>query len=119
MDITANQQGSSTDPEGKRAVIRQALDEIAIDIGVALRDAHLDFPVYLTVPHSGESLATLACPVDPSDEEWSKATAIVCLVVSERLGDVRLCGRPLPCAVANATMGAADIINAPPSDSPS
>ena len=119
MDITANQQGSSTDPEGKRAVIRDALDEIAIDIGVALRDAHLDFPVYLTVPHSGESLASLACPVDPSDEQWSKATAIVCRIVSERLGGVRLRGRPLRCAVANATMGAADIINAPLSASPS
>ena len=60
---------TNDDREEKRAIIRLALDEIAIDIDVALRDAHLDFPVYLTVPHSGEALATLACPVDPSDEE--------------------------------------------------
>ncbi len=110
---------TSDDREEKRAVIRLALDEIVIDIDVALRDAHLDYPVYLTVPNSGEALATLACPVDPSDEEWSEATAIACLVVSERLGDVRLCGRPLPCAVANSMMGAADIINPPASNTPS
>ena len=105
--------------EEKRAVIILALDEIAIDIDVALRDANLNFPVYLTVPHSGEALATLACPVDPSDEEWSEAATIACLVVSERLGDVRLCGRPLPCAVANSMMGAADIINTAVSNTPS
>ena len=110
---------TNDDREEKRAIIRLALDEIAIDIDVALRDAHLDFPVYLTVPHSGEALATLACPVDPSDEEWSKAATIACLVVSERLGDVRLCGRPLPCAVANSTMGDTDIINTPASNTPS
>ncbi len=107
------------DREEKRSVIRLALDEIALDIDVALRDAHLDFPVYLTVPHSGDALATLACPVDPSDEEWSKAATIACLVVSERLGDIRLCGRPLPCAIANATMGATDTINTQACNTPS
>ena len=31
-------------------------DEIAAEVATALRDAHLDFPVFLTVPNSGDSL---------------------------------------------------------------
>ena len=57
-----------TAPDAQREIIRQSLDEIAAEVGTALRDAHLDFPVFLTVPNSGESLATMACPLDPSDE---------------------------------------------------
>ena len=99
----------STESESKRAVIKLALDEIASGISVALRDAHLDFPVFLTVPNSGDSLATMACPLDPSDGDWSHASAIVCQIIGERLGDVRLHGRPLNCAVANGTIAVADV----------
>ena len=37
---------SSTDdePEAQRAIVRLALDEIATEVGAAMRDAHLDFP---------------------------------------------------------------------------
>ena len=97
------------EPEAQRTVIRQSLDEVAAEIGVALRNAHLDFPVFLTVPNSGHSVATVACPLDPSDTEWSLATAIVCRIIGQRLGDVRLRGRSLHCAVANAQMGAAEV----------
>ena len=76
------------------------------EIGVALREAHLDFPVYVAIPNSGESLATMACPLDPSDGDWSHASAIVCRIIRQRLGDVRLRGRPLHCAVANGTIAA-------------
>jgi hypothetical protein len=102
---------SSTDdePEAQRAVIRLALDEIAAEVGTKLREASLDFPVYLTVPNSGASVATIACPLDPSDMEWSRASAIVCKIIGRRLGNVRLRGRTLQCAVANATMGAAEV----------
>jgi hypothetical protein len=96
-------------PDAQREVIRLALDAIAAEVGNALRDAHLDFPVFLTVPNSGESLATMACPLDPSDSDWSHASAIVCRIIGQRLGDVRLRGRPLHCAVANAPMGAAEV----------
>ena len=99
-----------TTPDAQREMIRQSLDEIAAEVGTALRDARLDFPVYLTVPNSGESLATMACPLDPSDSDWSHASAIVCRIIGQRLGDIRLRGRALHCAVANATMGAADVI---------
>jgi hypothetical protein len=96
-------------PEAQRAVIRLTLDEIAAEVGIALRDARLDFPVYLTVANSGESVATIACPLDPSDEDWSHASAIVCRIIGQRLGDVRLRGRPLHCAVANGTIAVADV----------
>src|SRR4029077_15796140 len=99
-----------TTPDAQRELIRQSLDEIAAEVAPALRDAHLDFPVYLTVPNSGDSLATMACPLDPSDEDWSHASAIVCRIIGQRLGDARLCGQSMICAVANATMGAADVI---------
>ena len=99
-----------TTPDAQREIIRQSLDEIAAEVGTALRDAHLDFPVFLTVPNSGDSLATMACPLDPSDGDWSHASAIVCRIIGQRLGDVRLRGRALHCAVANATMGAAEVM---------
>jgi hypothetical protein len=98
-----------TTPDAQREVIRLALNEIATEVGTALREAHLEFPVFLTVPNSGDSLATMACPLDPSDGDWSRASAIVCRIIGQRLGDVRLRGRPLHCAVANATMGAAEV----------
>jgi hypothetical protein len=99
-----------TTPDTQREIIRQSLDQIAAEVAVALRDAHLDFPVFLTVPNSGDSLATMACPIDPSDEDWAHASAIVCRIIGQRLGDARLCRRSLHCAVANAAMGAADVI---------
>ena len=70
--------------ESQREIIRQSLDEIATEVATALRDAHLDFPVFLTVPNSGEFLATMACPLDPSDGDWSHASAIVCRIVGQR-----------------------------------
>ena len=51
----------------------------------------------------------MACPLDPSDTQWWHATAIVCRIIGQRLGDVRLRGRPLHCAVANGTIAATDV----------
>ena len=45
-----------TTPDAQREIIRQSLDEIAAEVATALRDAHLDFPVFLTVPNSGTHL---------------------------------------------------------------
>jgi hypothetical protein len=98
-----------TEPDAQQEIIRLALDELAGEIGVALREEHLDFPVFLTVPNSGESLATMACPLDPTDTQWAHASTIVCRIIGQRLGDVRLRGRALHCAVANAPMGAAEV----------
>ena len=99
-----------TTPDAQREIIQQSLEEIAAEVGTALREAHLDFPVFLTVPNSGDSLATMACPLDPSDGDWAHASAIVCRIIGQRLGDAPLRGKPMHCAVANATMGAADVI---------
>jgi len=99
-----------TTPDAQRDIIRQSLDDIAAKVETALREARLDFPVFLTVPNSGDSLATMACPLDPSHEDWSHASAIVCKIIGKRLGDVRLHGRPLHCAVANGTVGATDVM---------
>jgi hypothetical protein len=57
----------SITPEAQREIIRLTIGEIAAEVGTALRDAHLDFPVYLMVPNSGSSVARMACPLDPSD----------------------------------------------------
>ena len=99
-----------TAPEARRAVIQQSLNQIAAEVGTALREAQLDFLVFLTVPSSGNSIATMACPLDPSDEDWAHALAIVCRIIGQRLGDAWLHGKPLHCGAANATMGAADVV---------
>jgi hypothetical protein len=103
---------SSTDDESEaqRAVLRPVLNDLGAEIGTELREASLDFPVFLTVPNSGHSVATMACPLDPTDAEWSRASAIVCKIIGRRLGNVRLRGRALQCAVANnTTMGATEV----------
>ena len=80
-----------------------------MQVGTALREASLDFQVYLTVPGSGTSLVTLACALDPLDKEWTAATKIACRIIGQRLGDIRLRGRSIPCAVANAAMVVAKV----------
>ena len=112
MDTSDRKQDSSTagDPEAQRTAIKSLLNDIAAEVGDAIRNARLDFPVYLTVPNSGDALATIACPLDNlSDEEWSQASEIVCKVIGKRLGGMRLRGRPLVCAAANPTVAAAEV----------
>jgi hypothetical protein len=98
------------DIDAQREMIRQSLEAIANDVGMALRDAGLRFPVYLTVPSSGDALATFATPLDPSDKDWLQASTIVSRIVSKTLGDIPLRNRPQECAMARATMSAADVI---------
>ena len=66
-----------TEPENRldaqRDIIRQSLDAIVNDIGMAMRDVGLTFPVYITVRNSGDALVTIATSLDPSDEEWQHA----------------------------------------------
>ena len=111
MNTTDDQLEPTDDDEleTQRSIIRQSLDEIAEELGVAMRAANLHYPIGLTVPISGEALVTMVTPVDPSDDDWSHATAIVRQIVSRRLGGIRLRSRPLTCAMANAPMNAAEI----------
>ena len=84
-----------------REVIKESLTQVANDIGMALRDAGLHFPVFITVRDSGDSLATIATPVDPSDHDWQRASAIACEIIGKTIGHDGLRGRELTCAVAN------------------
>jgi hypothetical protein len=109
---------SSTDYEldRRRDIIRKSLDAIANAISMALRDAGLIFPVYLTVPSSGNSLASIATALDPTDDDWRHALEIACQVIAEKSGCRRLRGQELNCAVANGAIAAADVIANRPSE---
>jgi hypothetical protein len=52
--------------DAQREIIRLSLDAITDDIGIALRDADLKFPIFITVPASGDAVETLATPLDPT-----------------------------------------------------
>ena len=89
--------------DAQRDIIRQSLDEIVNDIGMAMRDVGLTFPVYITVRNSGDALVTIASPrLIHRMTEWQQASAIVCRTLEERVGCDRLRGRELACAIANA-----------------
>ena len=102
MQIIDRPDKTADDIDAQRAILTKSIDDIASEIGIALKDADIHFPVYISVRSSGESLATIATPVDPSDADWNRATAIVCQVLGRRAGCERLVSRPLICAVANA-----------------
>jgi hypothetical protein len=96
--------------DAQRDIIRQSLNEIANDIGMAMRDVGLTFPLYMTVRNSGEALVTIATTLDPSNADWQQASEIVCRIIEEKVGCDRLRGQELPCAIANAgVINAADV----------
>jgi hypothetical protein len=105
------QSDTSTDErlEAEREIVRQSLNEIAADFGSALRDVGLDYPVFLTVPRSGDALAGFATPVDPPDDDVSHMGVILCQIIGKRLGGVLLRSRDVPCKAVNVVMSAADL----------
>jgi hypothetical protein len=96
--------------EAQREIIRQSLPGLASEITMLIRDAGLAFPILLCIPNSGNALLTMATPHDPSDSEWAKATGIAFAPVARVLGGIEICGRPLECAMANATVSPVDVI---------
>jgi hypothetical protein len=96
--------------EAHRTIIRQSLDEMAADVGTALREVGLDYPVYVSVPYSGDALATIITSVDPSDDDWEKVVAIFSKIIGDRIDGIGLRSRDLPCAAANSTTNCADVI---------
>jgi hypothetical protein len=108
MDTT-NESSADDRIEGKREIIRQALDDIAQEVGKRLREACLDVPVFLTIPSSGNAIVTMATPLDPQEEVWASVTAIVRRVVSDRLDGMLLQSHAAPCAMAGTAMSAADL----------
>ena len=110
MDTNNDDHETNDRLDTQRGIIRQSLDAIVNDIGMAMRDVGLTFPLYITVRNSGDALVTIATPLDPSDTEWQRASTIVCRTLEERVGCGRLGGRELACAVANAgALNAADV----------
>ncbi len=95
--------------DARRAILSQSLPEIFNDIGMALRDVGLHFPIFITLPTSGNTLATLATPLDPCDDDWQEASDIACEIIQRRLGCGALVGRTMACAVANGTINAAEL----------
>jgi hypothetical protein len=85
MDDIDPQIGSEMRLDAQRDIIRQSLDAIINDIRMEMRDVGLTFPVYITVRNSGDALVTIASPLDPSDEQWQRASAIVCRTLEERI----------------------------------
>jgi hypothetical protein len=112
MSTIAEPDESSIDHEldEQRDIVKESLDAIANDVSMALRDAGSRFPVFLTVPSTGSSVATIATLLDPTDDDWQRASEIVCQTIAERLGCGSLRGRELTCAVANSAIAAADVI---------
>ena len=76
--------------DAQRSIIRESLDEIVNDIGMAMRDAGLHFPVFMTIRDSGDSPATIATPLDPSGDDWERASVIVCEIMGKKNGGSKL-----------------------------
>jgi hypothetical protein len=110
MDITTQQDSPDDNQvEADREIIRPLLDDIAQEVGNKLREAGLSLQVFLTVPRSGNAIATMATPADPSTDVWLSVIRIVSKIVSDRLDGTVLRSRELPCAMADTTMSAADL----------
>lgn len=104
MDTIEQQAASDKGLNSQREITRASLNQIAADVGTAMRDVGLTFPVYFAMPNTGDALVTVATTLDPSDEDWRRAAAIVCQVIERKVGCGRLRGRELACAVANSGM---------------
>lgn len=96
--------------DSQRDNLRGSLSEITNDIGTAMREAGLTFPIYITVTNSGDALAMVATPLDPLNQEWQQAAAIVNGIIEKTIGCGKLRSRELTCAVANtAPMAVAEV----------
>jgi hypothetical protein len=109
MDPTFELDIAIDDFEAKREIIRGCLGEIVVEVGNRLRVAGLSCPIFLTVPNSGDAIAMMATPLDPSDEDWSHVGEIVRTTVSERLNGLKLRNRDMICGAANAAIGSAEL----------
>jgi hypothetical protein len=102
---TIIQEDSSADDriEGQRGIIREALDDIAREVGSRLQEAGLNVPMFLSVPSTGEGKAilTLASPIDSSEGDWLSVSAIVCEIAGKRLNGIILIGQEIRSAMSN------------------
>jgi hypothetical protein len=97
-----------------REMIRQSLDTISADIGMAMRDAGLGaIPTFVVVPNSGTALVTVMTPLDPSEAEWDRVMEIACQVIQAKLGTERLHTRGMAWTMANEPSGDPDVTAGP------
>jgi hypothetical protein len=66
-------------------------------------------PIFIAVRREGEALATIATPADPADDDWQRASTIVCQIISERIECGTLRRRELACAMARGSIAVADL----------
>jgi hypothetical protein len=92
-----------------RETVRETLDAIANDVGAALRDSGMNYPIFLTAGRSDRTILTIATPFDPSDQVWEGMIAIAIGIISDRLGGLKLASHELRCASANLSMTAVDL----------
>ena len=109
MDTTDESSNEDKHKED-RATLKESLDEIAAEVGSAMRDAGLHYSVGLTIPFTGDALVSMLTLDHPSSADWQSATAIVYETIAKRLGGIKLRSRELPCAMINVAMNVVDVI---------
>jgi hypothetical protein len=109
-DETHDRSQAAKRRDRQRATLRLCLDEVGAEVTVALQAAALVMlmPVYFSVP-SGGALLTFCTPGDLPDEDWERATQIVCDVAGRKLGVHGLTGRPLACVASGASVNATEV----------
>jgi hypothetical protein len=94
----------------QRERIRDSLDAISNDLAMEMRDAGFgSIPIYIVVPQTGDALAALVTPLDPSDENWSLNLQIAYRVIQEKIGCGKIWSRALACAMVNGPIAAAEV----------
>ena len=109
MDTTISEPLIDESLDMHRETVRETLDAIANDVGAALRDNGMNYPIFLTAGRSDRTILTIATPFDPSDQVWERMVAIAIEIISDRLGGIKLGSRELRCASANPIMTAVDV----------
>ena len=110
MEYPEDESATSNDGlDEMRMSLKEQLPAIALEIEVALKDANLNYPVFLCVPSSGRAVATVATPLDPADDDWDRINAITRQIITKRLGLRGLSSIELTCAAANYTMAGVDL----------
>ena len=110
MEYPENESVTSNDGLDKlRITLKEQLPTIALEIEVVLKNAGLNYPVFLCVPSSGRAVATVATAVDPADDDWDRIGVITRQIITQRLDIRGLSSTELTCAAANYTMTAADL----------
>jgi hypothetical protein len=81
-----------------RARARNLLSKITRQIRKALDDAGISLDVFVTIPSSGEAIATIGTAANPTDEVWDRTSKIISSIVGESVGLTRTRCREVACA---------------------